>query len=407
MKLHCLHLSDLHLTGKDPAGVFSQDAVTGSMLRLISELENRPDFVIITGDLAYSGKPEEYEIVHNFCEHLLKAAKLEHERLFIVPGNHDADRSEVRPKHIKSFYPFESQDDITETFTDPDIFPILMRKFSGFSPFAEKAAGRNLFDDSKLWLAETLCLGEDRINLIGLNSCLFAGYDGDDRQKLALGLYQVEKALKGMDEKAFLSIGFFHHPFSCFHSADKVCENLLTKRLDLQDVIKAEPRGYELVRIPGGTFMMGSPESEKGRDNDEGPLHKVHVPVFYMGRYPVTNEEYEQFLEARPNISEPRYWGESRLNKPRQPVVGVSWHEAKQYAEWAELRLPSEAEWEYACRAGTDSMYYFGDDESLLSEYAWYNNNSNGRTHTVGQKKPNAQGLYDMHGNAWECMGMG
>ncbi|MCP4350300.1 MAG: SUMF1/EgtB/PvdO family nonheme iron enzyme [Desulfobacterales bacterium] len=271
MKLHCLHLSDLHLTGKDPAGVFSQDAVTGSMLRLISELENRPDFVIITGDLAYSGKPEEYEIVHKFCEQLLKAAKLEQERLFIVPGNHDADRSEVRPKHIKSFYPFESQDDITETFTDPDIFPILMRKFSGFSPFAEKAAGRNLFDDSKLWLAKTLCLGEHRINLIGLNSCLFAGYDGDDRQKLALGLYQVEKALKGMDEKAFLSIGFFHHPFSCFHTADKVCENLLTNRLDLILTGHLHEPGNAFVKNAAGQAVVvsagASYESRESRNS--------------------------------------------------------------------------------------------------------------------------------------------
>ncbi len=173
------------------------------------------------------------------------------------------------------------------------------------------------------------------------------------------------------------------------------------------EVIANSKDGYELVRIPGGTFMMGSPEAEDGHYDDESPLHKVSVPDFYMGRYPVTNEQLRQFLEEckKTTFYDPEIAvAKSRLrdSKPRRPVTNIKQYVAKEYAEWAGLRLPSEAEWEYACRAGTDNRYYFGDDESLLSEYAWYSGNSDKRDHTVGQKKPNAFGLYDMHGNARE-----
>jgi len=170
----------------------------------------------------------------------------------------------------------------------------------------------------------------------------------------------------------------------------------------VQEVVYAERGGYELVRIPGGVFMMGSEPSEEGHFEYEGPLHEVRVPDFYMGRYPVTNEEYGRFLEDNPKAEAPGYWADRRFNQPRQPVVGVSWDDAQRYASWAGLRLPSEAEWEYACRAGTRTRYYTGDTEEDLGQAGWYNKNSGGQTHPVGEKAPNKFGLYDMHGNVWE-----
>lgn len=164
-----------------------------------------------------------------------------------------------------------------------------------------------------------------------------------------------------------------------------------------QKVIYAEKGGYELVFIPGGVFMMGSDEYD-----DEKPVHEVRVSDFYMGRYPVTNEQYAVFLKENPEAEEPRFWGDRNFNQPRQPVVGVSWHNANQYAEWAGLCLPSEAQWEYACRAGTATRYYTGDTEEDLDRAGWYDENSGGKLHPVGEKEPNQFGLYDMHGNIWE-----
>jgi formylglycine-generating enzyme required for sulfatase activity len=169
-----------------------------------------------------------------------------------------------------------------------------------------------------------------------------------------------------------------------------------------QDVLYAPRGGYELVWITGGEFLMGSPDSKEGWRNKEGPQHAVQVPGFYIGRYPVTNEEYGRFLAEDLKAVEPKYWDRREYNKPRQPVVGVSWRNAWQYAQWAGLQLPSEAQWEYACRAGTSTLYYSGDSQQDLDRVGWHNENSEERLHLVGQKEPNKFGLYDMHGNVWE-----
>ena len=91
---------------------------------------------------------------------------------------------------------------------------------------------------------------------------------------------------------------------------------------EAQDVVLSDPGGYELVKIPGGTFRMGSPELEAGRWGTEGPVHEVQVPDFYLGRYPVTNEEYGRFLTENPDVPESAYWADRRFNQPRQPVSG-------------------------------------------------------------------------------------
>jgi formylglycine-generating enzyme required for sulfatase activity len=168
------------------------------------------------------------------------------------------------------------------------------------------------------------------------------------------------------------------------------------------EAITAARGEYELVRISGGKFSMGSEQSEKGRYEWEGPVHDVVLNDFYLGRYPVTNEECGRFLNENPDKPEPEYWADRELNQPRQPVVGVSWENAQRYAAWAGLRLPTKAEWEYACRAGTHTRFYTGDKEKDLDRAGWYEKNSKYQLHPVGEKEPNAFGLYDMHGNVWE-----
>jgi formylglycine-generating enzyme required for sulfatase activity len=155
--------------------------------------------------------------------------------------------------------------------------------------------------------------------------------------------------------------------------------------------------GVEMVLVPGGEFWMGSPPEEEGRRPNE-TRHRVRVSPFWLGRYPVTNEQYGHFLEENPQVRRPDFWGDRKLNQPQQPVVGVTRDESAEFARWPGGRLPTEAEWEYACRAGTTGPRY--DDD--LDAIAWHGKNSGGVTHPVGQKRANAWGLYDMLGNAWE-----
>lgn len=163
----------------------------------------------------------------------------------------------------------------------------------------------------------------------------------------------------------------------------------------------SERGGCQLVHVPGGRFSMGSPEGEVGRQENEWPVHEVSVKSFYLCQHPVTNEEYGRFLKGCGG-RKPDQWAEPQFNRPRQPVVGVSWEEANRFAEWAGGRLPSEAEWEYACRAGKRTPFCTGDGEQDLARIGWYEGNADGRLHEVGEKDANAFGLCDMHGNVWE-----
>jgi formylglycine-generating enzyme required for sulfatase activity len=187
---------------------------------------------------------------------------------------------------------------------------------------------------------------------------------------------------------------------------------------------------FDLVPIKGGTFKMGSPDSEKKRKADEGPQVAVAIEPFWMGKCEVTWDEYEtwQFkLDAqrrKANHVDPTpldkvadlvvrptnpYTDMSfGMGKEGRPAVCMTQYAAQTYCKWLSAktgryyRLPTEAEWEYACRAGTKTAYSFGDDSKQLGDYAWYVDNSNEKYHKVGTKKPNPWGLYDMYGNVSE-----
>jgi formylglycine-generating enzyme required for sulfatase activity len=215
---------------------------------------------------------------------------------------------------------------------------------------------------------------------------------------------------------------------------------------------------FEMIPIPGGEFMMGSPETEAERNDDEGPQVRVKVDPFWMAKHEVTWAEYKSFMAMYDafkklqmlttnrgpakdaNTNEPDWrvvelhawngkaeedWEVDAVtaptplydstftygaggDQPNLPAVTITPFAAKQYTKWlsgvtgSDYRLPSEAEWEYAARAGTTTAYSFGDDAEQLPEYAWFEDNSDFQSQPVGTKKPNPWGLYDMHGNVAE-----
>ncbi len=157
---------------------------------------------------------------------------------------------------------------------------------------------------------------------------------------------------------------------------------------------KKSPAG--MVLIPGGEYMMGSPITEGL--NDEHPRHRVSVDAFYIDKYLVTFRQYDKFCEAT-NRKKPEDQGWGRGSRP---VINVSWDDANAYSQWVNKRLPTEAEYEKAARARTETKYFFGNDDYQLGNYAWFIDNSGGMTHPVGEKRPNPYGLYDILGNVWE-----
>ncbi len=166
-------------------------------------------------------------------------------------------------------------------------------------------------------------------------------------------------------------------------------------------------QGYRMVLIPPGTFEMGSPPDESERGKNEGPVHSVSLPrEFYVGATEVTNGQYRRFRRDHSSM-----WAGAE-----QPVEMVSWDAAQAYCVWLTeterqagtlpagwaYRLPTEAQWEYGCRAGSRTAYSFGSDATAFRAHGWYDGNSQSRTHPVGQKRANGWGLYDMHGNVDE-----
>lgn len=190
---------------------------------------------------------------------------------------------------------------------------------------------------------------------------------------------------------------------------------------------------FTMQPIPGGKFKLGSPDSEKGHKADEAPQIEIEVAPFwmadkevtwaeyklYMGMHdtfkqlakaklqPITKENEAYVITAPSNLYDPTFTFKQGAD-PQQPAVTMSQYAAKQYTKWISgitgefYRLPGEAEWEYAARAGTSTAYFFGDDPKDLGDYAWFYDNSSESTQKVGQKKPNPWGLYDIYGNVGE-----
>ncbi len=193
-----------------------------------------------------------------------------------------------------------------------------------------------------------------------------------------------------------------------------------TSFIKYEQAIPGSEIKFTLVPIPAGTFLIGSSSKDKAKQDDEMPQHAVSLNAFWMGAYEVTFDEFNLFFN---DIALSQNIITDAVTRPSSPYIDMTLGMGKEggfpansmqqygalmYCKWLYkntgifFRLPTEAEWEYACRAGKTTIYSFGDDASKLDEYAWYSNNSEDKYHKVGQKTPNDWGLYDMLGNVAE-----
>jgi formylglycine-generating enzyme required for sulfatase activity len=228
-----------------------------------------------------------------------------------------------------------------------------------------------------------------------LKNALTLAQEKNKDLKNALTLAQNRLTPREREMEKLLAI--MGSPYSLLHeTADGSISLTQTKSLTQTNSL-----GMKFVYIPSGNFIMGSPKSEEGRYNDE-IKHKVTLTKgFYMQTTEVTQGQWQEVMGYNPSGF--KNCGDNC------PVENVSWDDAQEFIKklnrkekGAQYRLPTEAEWEYACRAGTETRYYTGDSEADLDRAGWYDDNSGGKTHPVGRKKPNGFGLYDMHGNVWE-----
>ncbi len=230
---------------------------------------------------------------------------------------------------------------------------------------------------------------------------------------------------------ALLAIGV-----TAFQSSDVTGKDCKLPRRYTETITSesGEKSSFEMVLITGGTFIMGSPKGELGHQDDEEPQHKVRLDPFYLCTTETTLElfltYYSETMSAKKDYFEteqaskdaeqsknnvdavtgptPVYGDLTMGYEKNHPAMGMTWHNAMTFCKWAsrktgrKYRLPTEAEWEYACRAGTTNVFGFGNDPNRLADFAWYEANSDGQTRGVGKKKPNACGLYDMLGNVRE-----
>ena len=191
------------------------------------------------------------------------------------------------------------------------------------------------------------------------------------------------------------------------------------------ETVKGTGLSFEMVSIPGGKFVMGSPANEAGRKGDEGPAREVQIKPFYLCITETTLDlfinYYEETMQSEKDgdgegkkvdaVTGPTpVYGDLTMgwSMEGRPAIAMTWHNAMRYCRWLskktgkKYRLPTEAEWEYACRAGTKTAYFSGDDPSKLDDYAWFEDNGDEMTHPVGKRRPNPWGLYDMLGNVRE-----
>lgn len=267
MMLKILHLSDLHFT----ASGISQDLVVSSLSKMLEKLckeETKPNVIVLTGDIAFSGKTEEYAKAKEFIDKIALFCNVNVERIFIIPGNHDVDRSKIEKKFINWYYKFTKEEELNDVLTTSQAMEVIKGGTNAYFEFLKHyMSGKNSIGDLGQFVA-TVPFGQNGLSLkiIGLNSSLFCGYDGDDQKKLALGLSQVNDCSENIDSNKDIVISCVHHPFECFHSCEAPTLSLLERISDIilsGHVHKANNYAYRSSKSGETIFVTAGSGYEK------------------------------------------------------------------------------------------------------------------------------------------------
>lgn len=386
--------------------------------------------------------PEDDELVMPPEEALLSKWQTDRLKLWIDQGATWPDdvELEMQPRidFVKQIKPILEQNCVachqaTNAESDYDLSTQKMAFTSGFSP-----PGVVPFDSHASYLYELVSLDEDAGELM---PPVDEGgpLDAKSQELIQLWIAQGANWPDGVELKPAAKIVYTRPTSDNRELLEKIHAKIVataeeeasSEMKDYQAKVPLTGASYEMVAITGGEFVMGSPESEANREEDEGPQVEVTVAPFWMGRFEVTWDEYEPYMITQVD----RYkWGARTDYDPAEhtivdavsqptapytemsfgmgqkgyPAISMTQHAANKYCQWLSAqtghfyRLPTEAEWEYACRAGTTTAYSFGDDMDELPKYGWFYDNANEKYQKVGKKEPNPWGLHDMHGNVME-----
>lgn len=229
-----LHLSDMHFT----ANGISQDVVISSLSKKIENLckeEEKPNIIVISGDIAFSGKAEEYAKAKEFIDKIALFCGISLENIFIIPGNHDVDRSKIEKKYFNWYYKFTREEELNDVLTTPEAMEVIKGGTKEYFEFIKQyMSGKTSIGDLGEYVS-TIPFGQNgrSLKIIGLNSALFCGYDGDDQKKLALGMSQVNACYEKIDSSKDIIISCVHHPFDCFHVCEEATLSLLERMSDI------------------------------------------------------------------------------------------------------------------------------------------------------------------------------
>jgi len=235
--IRILHLSDFHFKSDNQIEIFNQEIVSSSMIEKIKEINESNELiqlVLITGDLTFSGKKNEYKYALNFLYEIKNILKLDSKYFFIVPGNHDVLRSKAKVSELKKQTLFKKQDDVNALLIDEIYKETIYEKLENFYSFVNDFRGSKIYDKDNFCVVEKINFNKSIINLLCLNSAIFCGYNDDENRKLAIGLFQINSVLNNIDDRSILNIALMHHHYRYFSEVELVSIN---KLLEISDFI--------------------------------------------------------------------------------------------------------------------------------------------------------------------------